>query len=172
MTLLRYRSGDETREVRVEPRAAGYKVIVGGRSFDVELRRSEGPFLDLVVDKRPLSAIIVRDGERRIVKIGDGDPVTVVRQEKGGAGAPSAAGADGRLTAAMDGQVVAVLAKPGDRVEAGAPLVVLEAMKMEIKLIAPFAGRVKTLACAPGDVVRRGRVLVEIDLERPGATGP
>ena len=63
----------------------------------------------------------------------------------------------------MDGLVTSVLAREGDQVRAGTPLVVLEAMKMEIRLVAPFAGRVKRVTCAPGDVVERGRVLVELE---------
>ena len=56
--------------------------------------------------------------------------------------------------------------------EAGAPLVVLEAMKMEMKLVAPFAGRVRAVACAPGDVAERSRVLVEIEPEPSPGTSP
>jgi biotin carboxyl carrier protein len=173
MMALHYRSGEVARTARVERQAAGYLVILEGRSFEVTVRRSEGPFLDLLIDGRPVDAIVVVDGDRHIVKVGDADPVTLVRAER----APRAAGQrgalDGRLTAAMDGQVVAVPTKEGDRVEAGATLAVLEAMKMEIRVIAPFPGRVRRLFCAPGDVVERGRVLVDLEPEPSvGSAGP
>jgi 3-methylcrotonyl-CoA carboxylase alpha subunit len=70
------------------------------------------------------------------------------------------------LDAPMPAQVTAVLVVPGDVVEAGATLVVLEAMKMELPLKAPAAGRVQAVHCAAGDRVTPGRVLV--DLEAPG----
>lgn len=170
--LLHYRSGQVTRWVRVEAQAPGYRVVLEGRSFDVVVRRSDGPLLDLLVEGRPVEAIVVSDGERRIIKVGDGDPVTILRTEGARRATGPAGPADGRLTAAMDGQVVAVMTRQGDRVEGGATLVVLEAMKMEMRVVAPFPGRVRTVSCAPGDVVERGRVLVDLEPEPSGETLP
>jgi biotin carboxyl carrier protein len=70
------------------------------------------------------------------------------------------------LEAPMPAQVSAVLVAPGDHVQAGATLVVLEAMKMELPLKAPADGRVEAVHCAPGDRVTPGRALV--DLTGPG----
>jgi propionyl-CoA carboxylase alpha chain len=58
----------------------------------------------------------------------------------------------------------------GDRVQAGAVLLVLEAMKMEQNVTAPVAGRVAELAAREGDQVEAGRVLavIEEDAEAPG----
>jgi methylmalonyl-CoA carboxyltransferase 1.3S subunit len=50
----------------------------------------------------------------------------------------------------------------GDTVERGQTLVILEAMKMELRVTAPEAGRVKRLLVQMGDVVERGQALVEI----------
>ncbi len=170
--LLHFRSGQVTRWVRVEAQAPGYRVVLEGRSFDVVVRRSDGPLLDLLVEGHPVEAIVVSDGERRIIKVGDRDPVTILRTEGARRATGPAGPADGRLTAAMDGQVVAVMTRQGDRVEAGATLVVLEAMKMEMRVVAPFPGRVRTISCAPGDVVERGRVLVDLEPEPSGETLP
>ena len=63
--------------------------------------------------------------------------------------APPAAG-DGRLVAPMNGRVVAVNARAGERAEAGRALVVLEAMKMEHVLSVPAAARVKAVHVAAG----------------------
>jgi len=63
----------------------------------------------------------------------------------------------------MNGSIVRVLVKPGDSVEAGAPLVVLEAMKMEHSVRAPSAGLVRDVLVAEGDLVSEGAVLVELD---------
>jgi geranyl-CoA carboxylase alpha subunit len=70
---------------------------------------------------------------------------------------------DGRLVAPMNGRVVAVNVKPGDTVEAGRALVVLEAMKMEHALSAPTASRVKALHVAPGAQVKPGQLLAELE---------
>jgi excisionase family DNA binding protein len=66
------------------------------------------------------------------------------------------------LVAPMPGRVIAVRAGKGDRVEAHAPLVVIEAMKMEHAVVSPLAGIVIRLAVAPGQQVQRGELLAEV----------
>ena len=77
------------------------------------------------------------------------------------------AGHPGHLAAPMSGTVVAVMVKPGDSVEKGAPLVVLEAMKMEHTIAAPAAGVVVAVNYGVGDRVAEGADLV--DVEDPAA---
>ena len=69
----------------------------------------------------------------------------------------------GGLTAPMNGAIVRVLVEAGQQVEAGAALVVLEAMKMEHSIRAPHAGTVKALYCSEGEMVGEGAVLVELE---------
>ncbi len=71
--------------------------------------------------------------------------------------------ADGRLIAPMNGKVALVAVKAGDSVAAGAPLVVLEAMKMEHTLAAPVALRVKAVQAVKGAQVSPGQLLVEFE---------
>ncbi|MFJ4386912.1 acetyl/propionyl/methylcrotonyl-CoA carboxylase subunit alpha [Pseudomonas sp. NPDC089408] len=68
----------------------------------------------------------------------------------------------GGLGAPMNGSIVRVLVEPGQVVETGTALVVLEAMKMEHSIRAPHAGTVKALFCLEGDMVSEGTVLVEL----------
>jgi 3-methylcrotonyl-CoA carboxylase alpha subunit len=65
----------------------------------------------------------------------------------------------------MPGKVIAWLAEPGATVEAGAPLVVIEAMKMEHTLLAPRRGRVRGFRYAPGEAVGDGAELVDFEVE-------
>ncbi len=67
----------------------------------------------------------------------------------------------------MPGQVRAVNIQPGDHVTKGQVLVVLEAMKMEIRLQAPFDGQVSSVDAHVGQTVEREQVLVK--LQRPQA---
>ena len=67
------------------------------------------------------------------------------------------------VTAPMPGTVIRVLCAPGDRVEARAPLLVLEAMKMEMPLAAPFDATVKAVHVAESDQVALGTVLIELE---------
>ncbi|TFZ07866.1 acetyl/propionyl/methylcrotonyl-CoA carboxylase subunit alpha [Ramlibacter humi] len=75
---------------------------------------------------------------------------------------PGAGNGDGRVRAAMNGRVAAVLVGPGETVTAGQPLLTLEAMKMEHVHAAPAAGRVTALHAAAGQQVAGGAVLIEI----------
>ena len=90
------------------------------------------------------------DGE--VVVVGDAGKQRVRAQSHGHA----------TLDTPMPAQVTAVLAEPGDVVDAGATLVLLEAMKMELPLRAPFAGRIEAVHCVAGDRVAPGRVLVDL----------
>ncbi|WP_043514200.1 MULTISPECIES: biotin carboxylase N-terminal domain-containing protein [unclassified Actinoplanes] len=78
-------------------------------------------------------------------------------------GDPAATLAAGSLLASMPGLVVAVHVGEGDRVAAGAPVVVLEAMKMQQTLTAPADGVVTALSAAVGRQVAAGDVLAVID---------
>ncbi len=62
----------------------------------------------------------------------------------------------------MNGRVVAVLVKPGDRVKAGQPVLTLEAMKMEHVHKAGVDGVVAAIDVAEGEQVTTGRIVAEI----------
>jgi 3-methylcrotonyl-CoA carboxylase alpha subunit len=71
----------------------------------------------------------------------------------------------GELSAPMPGKIVAVVAEPGCKVEKGAPLLVLEAMKMEHNVVAPSSGTVTAIHYRVGDQVSEGARLVTFDPE-------
>jgi biotin carboxyl carrier protein len=70
---------------------------------------------------------------------------------------------DNMITAPMPGLVVKVNCTPGDSVEKGQILVIVEAMKMENQMRSPFTGRVKRVTCKGGDRVDANQVLVELE---------
>jgi biotin carboxyl carrier protein len=67
------------------------------------------------------------------------------------------------LVAPMPGAVLTVHAAPGDRLEAGDPVVTLEAMKMEHVVAAPRAGTLRDIAVRPADQVTRGQWLASVE---------
>lgn len=113
------------------------------------------------LDGRRCNAVVVAAGEKRHV-FADGQSFIFAAVDPlfhAGEGG----GAEGGLTAPMPGKVIALLAEAGAPVEKGAPLIVLEAMKMEHTLVAPAAGKVKAFCYAVGEQVADGAELLEFE---------
>lgn len=75
----------------------------------------------------------------------------------------STAIADGAITAPMNGTIMQVLIKNGDKVRKGQKLVVMEAMKLQISLDAPFDGKISALNAKPGQQVNQGYVVAKVE---------
>src|SRR5690606_11255326 len=86
-----------------------------------------------------------------------------VRRHDPLAAASSHALPEGGLSAPMNGSVVRVLVQPGQQVEAGTALMVLEAMKMEHSIRAVRSGTVRQLFFGEGDMVTEGSLLLELE---------
>jgi len=72
---------------------------------------------------------------------------------------------DGRVEAPMPGSIIELHVKEGDSVKAGAPMVVLESMKMHNEITAPVDGVVRSVNCKVGEQVSFGHVLVELSVD-------
>ena len=117
--------------------------------------------LVIVTPESESLATVVRDGELRHVFSRDGRATLTLIDPLAHAGVEEAH--DGHLAAPMSGLVVAVMVKAGEKVAKGAPLMILEAMKMEHTIAAPAAGTVKSVNFAAGDRVKEGADLVDLD---------
>jgi biotin carboxyl carrier protein len=78
------------------------------------------------------------------------------------AAAPRPLSGDGRVKAPIPGQIARVLVEVGQAVEAGQPVLVLEAMKMENEIRAPRPGRVSAVHVAAGEAVVLHQLLAEV----------
>ena len=131
----------------------------------------------LALDGAPLNAslqehgshgarLVIGDRELRVLHdLGDG----AVRVEVDGIAHRFARQAAGTVAAGSPAVVVAIHVRPGDRVDAGQPLGVLEAMKMEIAFRAPLAGRVVEVKARKGQQVAAGEALVVVEPEGTAA---
>jgi acetyl-CoA/propionyl-CoA carboxylase biotin carboxyl carrier protein len=93
--------------------------------------------------------------------------VTALREQARLASSAGAVAGDGVVTAPMPGTVTVVQASVGDEVEAGTPLLVVEAMKMEHVLTAPVAGTVAELGVTAGQQVRLDERLAVVTPSAP-----
>jgi 3-methylcrotonyl-CoA carboxylase alpha subunit len=159
--IIGFRDGDSLIETQVRYRRDKWQITVHGQTTLARGKKLEGDRFAVELDDRRLIASVVAVGEKRSIFLNGStylllrdDPLHLV--EAGGA-------QGGGLTAPMPGKVVALLAQPGQKVEKGAPLLILEAMKMEHTITAPAAGIVKTFCYAAGEQVADGAALVEFE---------
>jgi acetyl-CoA/propionyl-CoA carboxylase biotin carboxyl carrier protein len=118
--------------------------------------------VDVEVDGRRYSvALWVPDTPVAVVAGGAGAAARPKRAASSG-GSGGAVGA-GSVTVPMQGTIVKVLVAEGDAIEAGDPVCVLEAMKMENNIAAEKSGTVKEIKVAPGDSVGAGDIVAVID---------
>ena len=158
--------GSARRELAVRRIADAYSVSAGGAVVDVRARR-RGRSLAIVDGDGEYSANVVAIGDERHVFVGGEHRRLVLVDPLAHAGEETAHG--GHLTAPMSGTVVAVMVRAGDAVAKGAPLIMLEAMKMEHTITSPSDGVVSAVNFAVGDRVAEGADLVDVVDDTPPA---
>jgi acetyl/propionyl-CoA carboxylase alpha subunit len=137
-----------------------YAVSLDGRTYRVEVLRASNGRLDLLIDGRHVAAYISSDGQNRWVTINS--QTVVLTKTSASRRASTGHAGSSELTAPMPGQVRTVNVSEGDVVTKGEVLVVLEAMKMEIRLQASFDGIVSAVEARVGQTVEREQVLIKI----------
>ena len=162
------RGGGSSHEVEVEKRGNEFAVEFDGHRHDLELVSLDGAVASLRFPTSGRSLQITYqqgvNGSWRVT-VGQREFDLEVLTPAEAVDAVSAARESGpsRLTAPIPGKVVVVKVDPGEHVEPGQPLIVLEAMKMENELAAEQAGQVVTIHVAAGDTVEGGELLVELE---------
>jgi 3-methylcrotonyl-CoA carboxylase alpha subunit len=148
--------------LRLHP-GRGIDFADGGAALDA--LRWDGDAVSFSLDGQAMRATVVRDGDLLMVVL-DGathelrylDPRAPSGEEQAGSG---------RILAPMPGRILQLLATPGDRVARGAVLLVMEAMKVQMRITAPVAGTVASLRCAAGDLVEESAELVVVEADPP-----
>jgi biotin carboxyl carrier protein len=164
---VRFEAVVDGRTVRVEVRGKDgrYVVDIDGQPMEVDYQETGRHFASLIVDGRSYEAGLERQkGGYNVVLADDVLWVELLDAARGEGAAPRA-GARGpvRLSAPMPGKVVRVLVQPGQPVQAGQGLVVIEAMKMENELKAPRAGAVTEVRVREQQAVETGALLVVVE---------
>ena len=140
-----------------------YRATIGAKTADIEILQAKEGELELLVDGKRVTAYVSSDNAKRWVTV-NGQTFVLTKPAAstrgGGHGHQHAAG---ELTAPMPGQVRAVNVAEGESVTKGQTLLVVEAMKMEIRIQAPRDGKIAKLFVEQGQIVEREQILIEID---------
>ena len=140
-----------------------FTLTLDDKTLHAEVLHAGNGKLDLLIDGKRVTAYISSDNAKRWVTV-DGQTFVLTKPAMGGRsrghGHHHTAG---ELTAPMPGQIRAVNVSEGDEVTKGQTLLVIEAMKMEIRIQSPLDGVVKKLFMKQGQTVEREQILIEID---------
>jgi 3-methylcrotonyl-CoA carboxylase alpha subunit len=147
----------------IEGQGESWQILVGEQRHPVRLLERSGDRLTFELDGRVHAAhVSVTDSSVRVVL--GGRETAFTRHAAAGAGRAAGSGyvptADPMVRAAVPGKVLKVVARSGDLVDAGDPLVVIEAMKMEHTIVADQRGSVIEVHVVEGDTVQVGTLLV------------
>ncbi len=155
-----FRDGDARRDVALRRESAGWRASLPSGETVASVAARDGR-LAIAAAAAEFVATVVPLGEERHVFCNGEHRKLMLVDPLAHAGEEEVHG--GHLMAPMSGTVVAVLVKPGDKVARGAPLMILEAMKMEHTIAAPAAGVVTAVNYRAGDRVKEGADLVDVD---------
>jgi acetyl/propionyl-CoA carboxylase alpha subunit len=151
----------ETITIDFTPMGKSYRATIEEKTIDVEILQAKDGKLDLLIDGKRVTAYVSSDGAKRWVTV-NGQTFVLTKSsgaKRRGAGHDHAS----ELAAPMPGQVRSVNISEGEAVAKGQTLLVLEAMKMEIRIQASRDGMIKKLFVSQGQTVEREQILVEIE---------
>ena len=129
----------------------------GATTVQLESRSGGSHSIELWLEGTPPELGVIADGQRFFAKV-ESERMRIQAAARGPAG-----GGEGVVKSPMPGRVVRVLVAEGDTIEAGAAVVVVEAMKMENELCSGLGGTVKKVHVKAGATVEGGAKLVEIE---------
>jgi geranyl-CoA carboxylase alpha subunit len=145
----------------VRERDGGYIAVVDGSEYRFEIDEISRDTVRFRSNGLMASARFLRDGDHLYI-LHRGVTIAVRDLTLAPPASAAASGGDGKVRAAMNGRVVALLVKPGEKVAAGQPVMTLEAMKMEHVHTAGVAGTVSAIDVTEGEQVTTGKIVVEI----------
>ncbi|HET9589109.1 MAG TPA: biotin/lipoyl-containing protein [Anaerolineales bacterium] len=139
-----------------------FTLALEDQTIQAEVLHAENGKLDLLINDERVTAYVSSDNAKRWVTV-NGQTSVLTRSSGARTRGHGGHHAAGTLTAPMPGQIRAVNVGEGDPVTKGQTLLVLEAMKMEIRVQAPLDGVIKKLFVKQGQTVEREQILIEVE---------
>jgi biotin carboxyl carrier protein len=158
----RYRYRDQIFEIHLERIGDGYRAVLDEIPYEVEVLDIQPGQISLRFDGRPVNLYWAVDEENRWVSL-QGCTYQLQKPVLDRARNTGVQASENLVRAPMPAQVRSLEVAVGDPVERGETLLLLEAMKMEIRIRAPRDGRIAGIKVSAGSTVNRGEVLVELE---------
>ncbi|MCW5874806.1 MAG: biotin/lipoyl-binding protein [Anaerolineales bacterium] len=149
----------QTYAIELQSQDEHVQAVINDQRVEADIQY--GQPLQLSMAGQPVQIAWAKDGRNLWLHVGGRS--YHLQRTAGGRSGGQAAGAERSLRAPMPGQVRKVLVQPGQLVAAGAVLVLLEAMKMEVRITAGQPAKVAQVAVSEGQSVDKDQLLVELE---------
>ncbi|MDH3943874.1 MAG: biotin/lipoyl-binding protein [Anaerolineae bacterium] len=158
-----YTLGNEVFELDLEASAGGYQARLNGDVQEVQLIKADEAGVEFLVDGKPIQAVWAQDGDQRWISLNGRN--YAFEKVAGNSRLAGSGRVDDchQVRAPMPGQVRQVYVQKGDNVERGQTLLLLEAMKMEMRILAPCDGVVVDVAVSKDNQVEKDNLLVAVE---------
>jgi acetyl/propionyl-CoA carboxylase alpha subunit len=160
--IQRFQYQDEVYEVELEPHGESYWMKTGSEQVEFSLLDEQPGSLTFNWAGRLVRLVWAIEGDQTWLFL-DGCSYVLRKPEPASRRRSSTANTQGQVLAPMPAQVRSLEVFAGEPVVAGQPLLLLEAMKMEIRISAPIAGQITELRVQVGQTVSRDELLLVIE---------
>ena len=158
--------GNRTLQIELEQAAGRVKAVVDGTVYEAMLMMPEQNVYTLLIGDRVYELIVERnnpEGEFTVRFAGETLQARVIDRKHQRRGTKASLTGVQSIFAPMPGRVIKVLKSPGDSINAGESLLIVEAMKMQNEIGAPKTGTVVEIKVQPGQTVTAGEVLAVVE---------
>ena len=160
-------SGKRTRNIELERKGAGWRIILDGQSVDADVVQISPYIFSILLNGQSHEIRITPDSASKLKLQTRTQEFTaeVIDPRSWSGRRHGHVEAEGRqqIVAPMPGKVVRLLVKAGDHVEAGQGLLVVEAMKMQNEIRSPKSGTVERVLAKEGQPVTAGEILAWVE---------
>jgi len=162
--FINYEHENHVYNVSVERRKNQYFVTYDNTEYKVEADEIKPGYLKIKLGDRVIKCVITKGDKDKFVFV-EGDVFKVRNIELTGAKKTKKKD-EGNLNSPISGNVVSIKVKDGDKVKKGDVLMIIEAMKMEYLIRAPYNGKVKKVNFKENNQIEIGQNTVEITKEK------
>lgn len=159
---INYQHKDEIHKIDVEKNEDGFKIKYLDKTFDVIAEELKPGYFQMKLNNNIYRFFVSTEGEKRFVFI-NGDIFRINKLKVLPREAKKEGKDKGDLKSPISGKVIRVLVEVGENIKENQPLMIIEAMKMEHQVRAPFPGQVKKINFKEGQQVDVGELLMDVE---------